>query len=622
MTDSRIEALEADLRRLRARLEREKSARSEAEQIAERGLRVLYEQQSHLQIFEAIASAANGGMSIHRLMATAIGLICDNDHWSLGHAYRPCGDNSGLRSARIWHEAAPGRYDVFKRGTARTPLTTALGLPGAACTARDVVWWPDIQQNSGFPRRPYAIRSGLKTGVAAPIIASGKVVAVMEFFSTVERPMDEPFQMLLLQIAKQLGRNFERLEATRRLRRQNGKLRAAVLEADAQRRQAQSANASKSLFLATMSHEIRTPMNGVLGMAQAMAREALSQVQRERLDIIRRSGETLMVILNDILDLSKIEAGMLELEEADINLVELAQSVFATFKPAAESKGLEYTLEIDAAAQGAFCGDPVRLRQILYNLVANAVKFTAVGKVRVGIEGAPSGVRFLVADTGIGMAQDHVSRMFDKFVQADSSTTRTFGGTGLGLSICRNLISLMGGSISVDSQAGVGSAFCVELPLRRGRQDSGDAPAPSHAVASAAREAIRILAAEDNAVNRQVLEALLDQEGLELVVVGDGVQAVAAWEAGDWDLILMDIQMPIMDGVNAARHIRRREAETGRRTTPIIALTANAMAHQAAPYLAAGMTDIVAKPIVVTRLFDAIAAALEAAAQPPEVAAA
>jgi signal transduction histidine kinase/AmiR/NasT family two-component response regulator len=385
--------------------------------------------------------------------------------------------------------------------------------------------------------------------------------------------------------------------------------------ADQAREFADAANAAKSEFLATMSHEIRTPLNGVLGMVQAMANEPLSGPQLERLSVIGQSGEMLLTILNDILDLSKIEAGKLDLDEADFDLESLALGLRSTFAPLAEGKGLSFVFEVADEAAGTWRGDSLRVRQILHNLIANAVKFTAAGSVEVRVSlaeawGAERGLAFAVSDTGIGMSPDQIERLFDKFVQADSSTTRRYGGTGLGLSICRQLCRAMGGEIGVESQMGQGSRFTLELPLQRvaGRvaPDLEEAPA-----ADAAEGApLRILAAEDNPMNQLVLKTLLGQIGIVPQVVANGADAVEAWEHGAWDVILMDSQMPVMDGISAARQIRRREAQTGRAMTPIIALTANVMHHQVQDYLAAGMNGVVAKPIQIDELFNAINAAV------------
>ena len=382
---------------------------------------------------------------------------------------------------------------------------------------------------------------------------------------------------------------------------------------DEARRVADAANQAKSEFLATMSHEIRTPLNGVLGMVQAMAHDPLSDGQRARLKVIGQSGEMLLAILNDMLDLSKIEAGQLELEEVEFDLADLVLGMRATFEPLAAGKGLAFDVVVGDEVAGTWRGDALRVRQILHNLISNAVKFTPAGSVEVRVEPAEAGVRLSVTDTGIGVSPDQIERLFDKFVQADSSTTRRFGGTGLGLSICRELCSGMGGEIRAESEVGRGSRFIVDLPLAR--VGAGEAAPPVEAAADAEPSSdeapLRILAAEDNEVNQLVLKTLLGQVGLEPVMVANGEEAVAAWEAGNWDVILMDAQMPVMDGLTATRQIREREAATGRPATPIIALTANAMDHQVAGYLAAGMNGFVAKPIQVEQLFEAIAVAVQ-----------
>jgi two-component system, sensor histidine kinase len=384
--------------------------------------------------------------------------------------------------------------------------------------------------------------------------------------------------------------------------------RAEALERE---RVAEAANEAKSNFLATMSHEIRTPLNGVLGMAQAMTADELSGVQRERLKIIRRAGESLLAVLNDLLDLSKIEANKLELELNDFDMDHLTRGVAAAFAPLAEKKGVRFTFEIEKQAQGAYRGDTTRLRQILYNLIANAVKFTDRGQVRVCVSRTEGAVVFHVSDTGIGISKDDLARLFDNFFQADNSATRRFGGSGLGLAICRELVDLMGGDIEAFSTVGEGSSFTVTLPLQR----IGDKLPAKRSAKSRTEQGsphLRVLCAEDNDVNQLVLRTLLQQAGIEPTIVGDGREALEAWEGGEWDVILMDVQMPRLDGPATARAIRLRESELGRRRTPIIALTANAMAHQIVEYELAGMDDLVPKPIEITRLFGAIEAALGA----------
>jgi PAS domain S-box-containing protein len=374
---------------------------------------------------------------------------------------------------------------------------------------------------------------------------------------------------------------------------------------------AEAATRAKSAFLATMSHEIRTPLNGVLGMAQALAAGPLEPAQREKLDVIRQSGETLLAILNDVLDHSKIEAGRLELEEAEFDVGAVAASVHATFSAVAAQKGLAFDLTVTRAAAGVYLGDATRVRQVLSNLISNALKFTGAGRVAVTVARRRGALTVTVVDTGIGMSKDQLASLFQMFAQADASTTRRFGGTGLGLAICRELAEMMGGGVEARSTEGEGSIFVATLPLpRQARPIRKVTPTGAEPVGAGHGVRLRLLAAEDNPMNQLVLKTLLAQIGVEPVMVGDGVEAVAAWESGDWDLILMDVQMPRMDGPTATRFIRERELAQGRRRTPIVALTANAMTHQVNEYLAAGMDGFVPKPIEVDRLFSALETAL------------
>jgi signal transduction histidine kinase/ActR/RegA family two-component response regulator len=381
--------------------------------------------------------------------------------------------------------------------------------------------------------------------------------------------------------------------------------RRAAREQHEALRAAEVANRAKSDFLAVISHEIRTPLNGVLGMAQAMALNPLSRLQRHRLQVISESGLALLAIVDDLLDLSRIEAGGLKIVNADCDLQAVVEGVYAAYAAQAVTRGLTFHLEIDPAACGLYRGDAGRIRQVIGNLVSNAMKFTHEGEVSLRLSRVPSGVRFEVRDTGIGIAAERVAQLFEVFAQADSSMTRQYGGAGLGLAISRQLCRAMGGEVSVSSTPGLGSAFIVELPL----PPSASAQ-PHRRPASNANGAVRVLAAEDNPVNQMVLRTLLAQLGIDPVIVENGAEAVSAWETGEWDVILMDVQMPQMDGPTAARRIRAREAELGRAPTPIIAVTANAMIHQVASYRAAGMTEVVSKPINVEALFSAIIAAV------------
>jgi len=407
-------------------------------------------------------------------------------------------------------------------------------------------------------------------------------------------------------------------------RRQLDGSRTALREARALARSgeqaADAANAAKSAFLATMSHEIRTPLNGVLGMAQAMRADDLTPVQQQRIAVVQQSGETLLAILNDILDLSKIEAGRLTLETVAFDIAEIVGGAHAVFAAIAEERGLSFRLSIDEAARGLYQGDPTRVRQILHNLASNALKFTNAGEVCISLTALKPGVRIAVSDTGVGIAPEVLETLFDKFVQADASTTRRYGGTGLGLSICRELAQMMGGVVRAESRVGEGSTFIVDLPLVRlgAAQRVPASPAAGKAAPAFDLADLRVLAAEDNLTNQLVLKTLLAQVGVEPVVVENGQLAVEAWEHEPFDLILMDMQMPVMDGLAATGLIRAAEARTGRRRTPIVALSADALAHQVAAYAEAGMDGHLAKPIEVRKLLEIVEAALQSSrATPP-----
>jgi signal transduction histidine kinase len=399
----------------------------------------------------------------------------------------------------------------------------------------------------------------------------------------------------------------------RRLMRGWVRLLEASRAAQEGRAAAERASRAKSDFLATISHEIRTPLNGILGMAQAMQTERLGAEQLQRLRVIRGCGETLLAILDDVLDLSRIEAGQLRIERETFDMEHVTRGAVATFAPLAEKKGVTFAFSIAAAARGGFVGDPVRLRQILYNLVSNAVKFTQRGAVGVCVGYADGVLTLEVADSGVGIPADKLEQIFEKFVQADASTTRTAGGAGLGLSICRELVELMGGAIRVNSVVGRGTVFSVAIPVERIAEPQPLQPMLEAGAPSADAQPLNILAAEDNEVNRLVLTTLLRQEGVALTVVNNGAEVVEAWRRGEWDLVLMDIQMPVMDGVTAARAIRTEEAASGRARTPIIAVTANALPDQRAEYEQAGLDQVVTKPLEVGALFRAIERALAGA---------
>jgi PAS domain S-box-containing protein len=394
--------------------------------------------------------------------------------------------------------------------------------------------------------------------------------------------------------------------------------RKHVEEATARARDlAEAANRAKSEFLANMSHEIRTPLNGVMGVASALSRTELTASQAEMVGLIETSGQTLEAILADVLDLARIESGRLELKPEPFDLAACLRSAAALFRPGAQEKGLAFDLAIDTTVFGAFVGDAVRLRQIICNLLSNAVKFTARGRISLEAAATADGrLSVTVTDSGIGFGPDVQARLFERFEQADGSITRRFGGTGLGLAISRALAEAMGGVLEAWSEPGAGSRFTLTLDLQRWAGPLAEKTRPTTVIQAGVR-APRVLLAEDHAINRKVVELLFESIEVELTCVENGAEAVAAAAGSDFDLILMDMQMPVMDGLTAIRTIREAEAG-GARVTPIWALSANALPEHVAASLAAGADGHLSKPVSAEALFGALEDACAQASAPDE----
>jgi signal transduction histidine kinase/CheY-like chemotaxis protein len=435
------------------------------------------------------------------------------------------------------------------------------------------------------------------------------IAPVVELAAAMQRISESAsYEPLLLKtrdgLFRGLSASFNHL--LHRLSVREAQQQAMMSELQDARDRADDANLMKTQFLANMSHEIRTPLNGVLTMAEIMAMGDLPDEQRKRLDVVRKSGGLLLGILNDVLDLSKIEAGRMTLTDEVFDLETALSPVRDLFGPSATGKGLDFGMRVTPEAAGAWRGDPGRLRQILGNLVSNAVKFTHAGSIHILLDQVGDQLVMTVRDTGVGIPAAKHAVLFDKFMQVDNSATRRFGGTGLGLAISAELAQMMGGRISFDSTEGLGSTFRFAAPVPRA--EGAETPVADVDLFADDEDwpPLRVLAAEDNPTNQRVLSAVMAATGCALEVVSDGAAAVSAWKTGRFDVILMDIHMPVMGGVEAAQAIRALERNRGLPRTPIIALTADAMTHQVAEYLAAGMDAHLAKPIEIKRLVETL----------------